>query len=154
MVSLLSNYSIPQILLFIVILAIAFKEVADFLDWLRIKIRQHDKVKKKELTEEQKSEQRFHALETIMDKVVDSVNKISDNVNILMESDKDAIKAYITREHHYFCYQKGWIDDYSLDCLERRYQHYVEENGNSFIKQLMEEVRALPKQEPKDLKGE
>lgn len=154
MLNLLAKFSIPQILLCIVLLAVAFKEVSDFLDWLRAKIRQHDKTKKKELTDEQKSEQRFKALETIMDKVVDSINELSNNVHILMDSDKDAIKAYITREHHYFCYQKGWIDDYSLDCLERRYQHYVEENGNSFIKQLMEEVRALPKQDPKDLKGE
>ena len=46
-----------------------------------------------------------------------------------MNSDKDAIKAFITREHHYFCYQKKWIDDYSLDCIEKRYEHYKEEEA-------------------------
>ena len=45
-------------------------------------------------------------------------------IHLLIASDKDAIKAFITREHHYFVYQKGWIDDYSLDCVEQRYQHY------------------------------
>ena len=42
----------------------------------------------------------------------------------------------------------GWIDDFSLDCLERRYQHYADEGGNSFIEGFMEELRALPKQDP------
>lgn len=58
---------------------------------------------------------------------------LSCKIDMLIDSDKDAIKSYITREHHYFCYQIGWIDDFSLDCLERRYQHYHEEGGNSFI---------------------
>lgn len=67
---------------------------------------------------------------------------------MLIDSDKDDIKSYITREHHYFCYQVGWIDDFSLDCLERRYQHYEDEGGNSFIAGFMNELRTLPKQPP------
>lgn len=57
---------------------------------------------------------------------------------MLIDSDRDDIKSYITREHHYFCYQKGWIDDFSLDCCERRYKHYSDEGGNSFIGQFMD----------------
>ena len=30
---------------------------------------------------------------------------LSDKIDMLIDSDKDAIKAYITREHHFFCYQ-------------------------------------------------
>ena len=41
-----------------------------------------------------------------------------------------------------------WIDDYSLDCIERRYKHYIDEGGNSFIGQLMIEIRKLPHQPP------
>jgi hypothetical protein len=65
---------------------------------------------------------------------------------MLIDSDKDDIKAFITREHHYFCYQKGWVDDYSLDCVERRYAHYEQEGGNSFVEDLMKDLRKLPKQ--------
>ena len=56
---------------------------------------------------------------------------------MLIESDKDDIKAYITREHHFFCYEQGWIDDFSLDCLEKRYAHYKIEGGNTFIDGFM-----------------
>jgi hypothetical protein len=44
----------------------------------------------------------------------------------------------------------GWIDDYSMECCERRYQHYKDEGGNSFIKGFMEDLRALPKKPPED----
>jgi hypothetical protein len=65
-----------------------------------------------------------------------------------VDSDKDDIKAFITDKHHYFCYERKWIDDYSMDCIERRYSHYKDEGGNSFIATLMDELKALPKQSP------
>ena len=80
------------------------------------------------------------------------LNDLSAKIDMLIDSDKDDIKSYITREHHYFCYQVGWIDDFSLDCLERRYEHYADEGGNSFIEGFMNELRALPKQSPQERK--
>jgi hypothetical protein len=47
-------------------------------------------------------------------------------LELLTNSDKDAIKSFITKEHHYFCYKLGYIDDYSMDAIERRYSHYKE----------------------------
>lgn len=76
-----------------------------------------------------------------------TINKLNKSIELLTASDKDDIKAYITREHHYFCYKIGYIDDYNLDCIEKRYSHYKDEGGNSFISTLMEELRALPKED-------
>ena len=78
----------------------------------------------------------------------DSIDILTTQVHNLILSDRDDIKAFITRQHHYFVYQKGWIDDYSLDCIQRRYSHYIEEGGNSFIEGLMREIRKLPKKHP------
>ena len=64
---------------------------------------------------------------------------------MLIDSDKDAIKAFITQRHHHYVYEKGWIDDYSLDCIERRYVHYNDQGGNSFIGNLMSELREIPR---------
>ena len=80
----------------------------------------------------------------------ETLNCLSKKIDMLINSDKDDIKSYITRQHHYFCYQIGWIDDFSLDCVERRYQHYTDEGGNSFIEGFMNELRALPKQSPEE----
>lgn len=150
MLELLQHFSIAQILLFIVLLAIAFKKVADFIDWVHDKIKRRDKKTITQQEEQQKQMERFDKLEKNVVEMNEYMKDMSGKINILMDSDKDAIKAWITREHHYFCYQRKWIDDYSLDCLERRYSHYVEEHGNSFISTLMEELRSLPKNEPKD----
>ena len=69
-----------------------------------------------------------------------------DKVNLLIASDRDDIKSWITEKHHYYCYSQEWIDDYSLDCIEKRFAHYQDEGGNSFIAALMAEIRALPKE--------
>lgn len=145
MLELLSTFSIAQIMVFIVLLAIAIKKVSDFIDWLQSKISKQNKKSRSEDDWKNKIDARLDALDSSLDKIEKSIDKITDKVNILMESDKDDIKSFITREHHYFCYQKGWIDDYSLDCLEKRFLHYKREKGNSFIEQLMNEIRALPK---------
>ena len=75
----------------------------------------------------------------------DAIERIEKSIDLLLASDKDDIKAWITQQHHYFCYQLGYIDDYNLDCIEKRYGHYKDEGGNSFVHGLMEEIRALPK---------
>lgn len=149
MIDLLNQFSPLQIILFIILLAIAFKKVSDFLDWFQAKVSKRDKIKE----EESEKNKEYIQLKDSINEIMVFIKTLSNKVDLLTASDKDAIKAFITREHHYFCYQKGWIDDYSLDCLERRYQHYVEEEGNSFVGQLMEEIRALPRQEPKEDKG-
>lgn len=76
------------------------------------------------------------------------LKNLSKKIDTLVESDRDDIKAYITKEHHKFCYDKGWIDDFSLDCLEKRFKHYADEGGNSFICGFMQELRTLPKRPP------
>lgn len=52
------------------------------------------------------------------------LKKMSQKIDTLIESDRDAIKSHITEEHHRFCYELKEIDDFSLDCLEKRFKHY------------------------------
>ena len=154
MLELLSKFSVEQILVFLVLLAIAIKSIVEFVDWVKSRLNKHDDKTKKTVDYHRETKEWRKSVEGDIANFVGCLNEITSKVDLLMASDKDAIKAYITREHHYFCYQKGWIDDYSLDCLERRYQHYVDENGNSFIKQLMDEVRELPRQPKNDSEGD
>ncbi len=144
MLELLNKFSVAQIILFIILLAIAFKKVADFLDWFKEWL--NKKISKKKL--EESTDERLDKLETSVLQMSNSINQMAQKVDVLMDSDKDDIKAWITKEHHLFCYDKKWIDDYSLDCIEKRYSHYIEENGNSFVADLMKEIRNLPKQKP------
>lgn len=141
MVQLFTNYSLSEIVLFIIILAIGIKKLIQFIDWYKKRTSQavHQAEKPVEL------EQTIDKHEQQLSEIKQQLSEIKQAINLLIESDKDDIKQSITKEHHYFCYQVGSIDDYSLDCLERRYSHYTDEGGNSFVKTLMEQIRMLPK---------
>lgn len=147
MKDLLMKYSIADIFIFIIFLAIAIKEVVTFIDWGATRLRQlFNKEKKKE---DQNNEIKHHAeeietLKLMHKETQDQIQNLSNSVDLLLQSDKDDIKAWITDKYHYFCYELGYIDDYSLDCIERRYSHYKEEGGNSFVENMMEEIRRLP----------
>lgn len=141
MKDLLSNYSIQDILIFIVFLAIGIKGIVSWIEWAEIRIK--NKVKKSDKIEE--LQQQITEIQKVQMTICSQIEVITKNIQDLKNSDRDDIKAFITRQHHYFCYTLGYIDDYNLDCIEKRYKHYKNEGGNSFIGQLMDEIRALPK---------
>lgn len=157
MTALLQKFSLSDILTFTIFLALAIKSLISFFDWgydrwKKIFNKEHSK-----LSQKQELERRLKHGSNIMDSLKENqernnnyIRDLSAKIDMLIDSDKDDIKSYITREHHYFCYQKGWIDDFSLDCCERRYQHYSDEGGNSFIGRFMDQLRALPKQPPEE----
>lgn len=141
MQQLLQNYSITEILLFIVILAVAIKGVISFIDWARQRIHKAVKEKEKPDRNAKHNDKQDQQLQYIKNEL-DILKKY---IELLTQSDKDAIKSFITGQHHYFCYKLGYIDDYSLDSIEKRYNHYKEQGGNSFVEDLMFELRQLPK---------
>lgn len=155
MEALLKAYSLQDILIFMVLLAIAIKGAISFFDWAKERL---GRVYKKEYAETKNQEDLdaklqqesmvIQKLEKNQDEMMMTMEKLSNKIDVLIDSDKDDIKSFLVKEHHYFCYQRGWIDDYSLDCCEKRYKHYVQEGGNSFIEDMMNEIRDLPKQPP------
>jgi hypothetical protein len=166
MIELLKSYSLSEIIIFFIIFCLAVKESISFYDWYKNRIQQSynknlkekedkDNVQKelddmkKMLAEKEKIfSEKKEEISIGFKQINNNIDYLMNRINILIDSDKDDIKAFITREHHYFCYQKGWIDDYSLDCIEKRFEHYRQEKGNSFAETLMNELRALPKQPP------
>lgn len=155
MLELLQHYSIPEIFLFIVLLALAFKSLVSFFEWLEERLKKAFNIRFGKISEKEKINKRLKDGENFMTQLREhqkhndeALQDLSKKIDTLVESDKDDIKAYITKEHHKFCYDKGWIDDFSLDCLEKRFKHYADEGGNSFICGFMQELRALPKRPP------
>lgn len=148
MKELFEQYTVTEIIVFLFLLGVAFKEALSLIDWFKTRIKKS--IKKDEYHQEMDSQ--FAACKEIVASIQqqqldfqEQLNLMRDSIDRLTESDKNDIKAWIVEKHHYFCYQKGYIDDYSLDSMEKRYADYVAENGNSFVHDLMEDVRALPK---------
>ena len=145
LIELLSTYSVGEILIFIVLLALAFRGVVDFMDWG--KKRMKGKIDEIGTKEEEKNtiKENIDELFKMQKAQKESIDKLTESVNLLIQSDKDDIKAWITEKHHYYCYQLKYIDDFSLDCIEKRYAHYKKEGGNSFVEDLMRDLRSLKK---------
>ena len=141
MLELFTTFSIVEIISFLVIAAGALKGFVSFWDWATARLKQ---VFKKENQRECESEQ-IKKLTEQQKTTDEKIEKIINAIDLLTQSDKDDIKAWITEKHHYFCYEKQQIDDYSLDCIEKRYNHYKDEGGNSFIDDLMSDLRSLKK---------
>lgn len=145
MLDIFTKYTVTEIIIFIIIFSLGIKQAIEVIDWFRSKF---NKSTDKALTEKERIKHidaKLEKYDTVLGNIIDNINELKDETQLLISSDKDAIKAFITEKHHYFCYTQKWIDDYSLDVLERRYEHYVDEKGNSFVKDLMEELRELPR---------
>ena len=136
-----SQFNLGQILIIIILLGLSAKGVITFFDWVKERLY---KLSNKQLKSKKTNEQIKNQEETINNLKKD-VEKIQKSIDTLIESDKENIKAWITEKHHYYCYEKKYIDDYTLDCLERRFSRYEEEGGNSFVHNLMDDLRDLPR---------
>ena len=168
MINLFESYSVSEIIIFFIIFCLAIKELVTFYDWGKTRIQQgyNKNLQQKEKEDDVQSKlaemnktfaqkegcfaEKKQEINNGFKSLEEEIKQLADNVNLLISSDKDDIKSHITEKHHYFCYEKKWIDDYSLDCLEKRFGHYKAEGGNSFILDLMNEIRALPKQPPQE----
>lgn len=145
MVDLLEKFSIDEIFIFIIFLAIAIKEIITFIDFFQEKASKRFDLKYHKSEKEKKIIKELETHQNEITTILESQKIIQQQIALLIESDMDDIKAWITEKHHFYCYQKGYIDDYTLDCIEKRYAVYKRENGNSFVSDLMEDLRRLPK---------
>lgn len=141
MEKLILQYSFSQIVTFLIIFGLAIKGLITFFDWAFPKIKSY--IYKTDQPEKMKEKIKDNSEQ--IEEIRGSLASLTKMVQLLIESDKDAIKAYITQKNLFFVHQQGWIDNYSLDCIQRRYGHYKEEGGNSFVNNLMNELRELPR---------
>lgn len=148
----LTQYSITEILVFLFVLIASIKTTLNSIEYLWERISKIFKKQQKDIEQQedftkhvQESEKQIKELYDLHTKTEENLNRIIDSIQLLINSDKDDIKAWVTEKHHYYCYEKKHIDDYSLDCIEKRYTHYRNEGGNSFVEDLMKDIRRLPK---------
>lgn len=148
MEELLARFELTDIIIMLTLLIVGVEKLIKAIDWLRARFRKsYDE--ENTLKEEVEDLNKFYEEKKVVDdgfaKVNARIDSICDLVNMLVESDKESIKAYITERHHFFVQERKWIDYHSMDCLERRFAIYEKEHGNSFVEDLMNDLRQLPK---------
>ena len=152
MLELLSTLTITQILFYLFLIFLGIKEGLELIDYFK-------KRNKKGYDKENETQNLIDTVKQTderMNKIADKIEGVKGHFNekfekqerilsILIDSDKDDIRGWIVEKHHFYMAQ-GWIDDFSMDCIEKRYAHYKDEGGNSYISGLVHELRKLPKQ--------
>jgi hypothetical protein len=85
-------------------------------------------------------------LKLILEKITaieDRLGNAESRLDKLTESDMHDIKAWIVEQYHKFYIGQGWVDAFSAETIDRRYEDYIEEGGNSYIKNLMDQLHTL-----------
>lgn len=147
------KYTVEDIIIMVIVLVSVSKTVASFVDWIKRKINQGKEQAVHQNEEMQMNLNNFASCKNNIEKIVQQMDKLTEKVDTideavkdLTESDKEDIKAYITNRYRYFVKDVGHIDEFTLDCIEKRYNRYKKEGGNSFIDELMAQIRALPRE--------
>lgn len=152
MTTLLQDYSIESLILFVFGLGVAFKFGIELWEWFYEKFRDYFNIQ----TEKQQDAENLNRTLQIMNKQIDElrsgvksidskVETVSNETKITTERLQENARSYIIDKHHYYYYTVGAIDEISLQSLERRYGYYTAANGNTYIEGLMQDLRDLPR---------
>lgn len=138
--TLLGKYGIGEIIIIVILFALAVKEVITLIDWF--KNRGKTKFKEEEAFADQ--DEQIKLIREAQKAQREEIRDIKNQVEMLITANKNDIKAWIIEKYHQVMKQ-GWVNDYDLDLLERRYLDYKQAGGNSYVEDLMEDIRKLPK---------
>ena len=141
---LFDRFSLSDIIVCVFLVGFSIKSFVTFWDWAAFRL---NKIFKKGLSKKEldaKVNELYHTKEQLYN-VIDTING---KLNLLMDSDRDRMKAWIIEKHHFFCYEQKWIDKYTLDGIERVYERYKAEGGNTYVDKLIDEIRSLPNKTP------
>ncbi len=135
---LLKNFDITTIILVIFMTAFAAREVLELYHYFHNKI--YGRYEKQD-----NQNDAIANLTTTLNSVLQQTKDIDKKINMLQNSDKVAIKSWILMSYQKYREDSTQLDSMQMDLLERRYQHYKDQGGNSYIDEIMEELRAIYK---------
>ena len=136
MVQFFQQYTIEATIIFLFMFGTALKQGYELVQYFRNKTVDHvDKIREQE-----------EALEQViknMQQQKKQLQSITDKIDELLVSDKDSIKSWIVMLYKQYKKDPSGLDSMQMDLLERRFSHYKQEGGNSYIDNLMQELREI-----------
>lgn len=136
MVQFFQQYTLEATIIFLFMFGTALKQGYELVQYFRNKTVDHvDKIREQE-----------EALEQViknMQQQQKQLQSITDKIDELLVSDKDSIKSWIVMLYKQYKKDPSGLDSMQMDLLERRFSHYKQEGGNSYIDNLMQELREI-----------
>lgn len=164
MIEFFSSYSLNQIIVFIIGFVIATKGFWDLIDYFKKKYEEKfnkdlaKKMKEEDLKNNyilsnqqhdeilEKYDLITNKIDTLNDNVNNRIDALEGKINILSDSNRNGIKAWLV-ETYYNSLEEEYLDDFTKDLIERRYEDYKKLGGNSYIAQLVDKMRNIPTKE-------
>lgn len=156
MLELLEHYSLDEIITFIVLLSLALRGGWDFIKWGKERYNEKfnkdytAKTKEKTLQEYYdnciKQFEQEKELYNKLEQKIDSLSEvctirfahIEERLELLTKSDRDDIKSWLVEKYNYYKANPGIpISSHTIDTIEKRYNHYKREGGNSYIDEII-----------------
>jgi hypothetical protein len=142
--------NLPTIILAIIVVIICGAEIIKALRVWREEKTNRINQQIEEQNQEQAQQNAMTELSLKMDLILEKLGSIEERLqkaenrlDKLTESDMHDIKAWIVDQYHKFFVGQGWIDAFSAETLDRRYEDYKDEGGNSYIDNLMAQLHTL-----------
>lgn len=133
----ISKLGTINFLIIMVVVALAIKEgislVKFFKEYLKEKF--FDKKNNENLYNE------IQKINTSINEIKKQQQKNQECIDILMQSDIDDIRSWIVSQYNYYKNPDTILDDYMMDCIEKRFACYEKEGGNSYVHTLVAELR-------------
>lgn len=170
---LLSNYSVEELIVIVVIALLLCKVLLELGKFFYEKAKNYFGVQnKKEQWESTTTEtlnqisNKVDAIEISADERKERLINVEKEITILHDYSKhtheeqkemgkqmklveerlqENTRSFLIDAHHRFCYEVKGIDDLNLQSLERRYMYYKAAGGDSFVDDMMDEIRGLPR---------
>ena len=160
MIELLESVSLSELFVILVLFALALKELISLGDFFWGKVKSIFNKEQKEDNQIKSIEEKMDSLEKTLaeyekvsietrkqnqkeiNEILEQLKNQQEILNLLVESDKDDIKGWIVQQYHFFA-EKGSIDDFSRDTIEKRASHYFAEGGDSYIEDILTQIRQL-----------
>lgn len=152
--TLLTQYSGADVILLVFIILVAIKFVWELVDWFRGKFKEQyaneeeNKDKYDSVINEIKAlntnvERLAKEMVASNDSFTNNLTDVKDNLYNINERLLETMRSQIIDKHHKYM-NAGKITDFSLQSLERQYNYYSSAGGNTFIDNLMDDIRQLP----------
>lgn len=170
---LFTNYSMEELFLVFFVALIAFRTIFELGKYFYEKVKNYFGIKTKKQNWEEQTTKSLQTIDSKMDNFETAANKraerlkkvenklekleeynkttheqqkeLDKSMKLVQERLQENTRSFLIDAHHRFCYDVKGIDDQSLQSMERRYLYYKAAGGNSFVDELMREVRELPR---------
>jgi hypothetical protein len=96
--------------------------------------------------------EKLDLLSIVLENMSNRMENAESRLDDLTKSDMHDTKGWIVDQYQKYFVEQGWIDAFHAEIIDRRYEDYVKEGGNSYIETLMNRLHSLPMDPPADQK--